>query len=132
LRRIYVIEICPKWYGLVAEGLPEGRRCLYVGETGKPVAARFRDHLTGRTDRDDDRDLSGRVFRRMRSDQSGGSLRRGVDASLRFDLFDRIEPVSDQEAASVLEAGVIDELRRQGHCVYPEGAGEVSFDCFRE
>ena len=118
-----MIEIASKWHPALADGLTEGRSCFYVGETGKPVSFQFQDHLTGRTRDGPGKNISGVVFRRMRKLQGGVILERGVDATLRFDLIDVIEPVADRDQAEALESRVIDELRTEGHCVYPEGAG---------
>jgi hypothetical protein len=46
---VYIIEIMPKWYSLVAEGLPSGKCCFYVGQTSKDISERYKEHRTGRS-----------------------------------------------------------------------------------
>lgn len=137
-RRVYIIEIMPKWYELVAPELPDGRRCYYVGETAKELGERYREHLTGKS-------LAGRkpkrtqVFTRMRKEQGGGSLKKKVDLKLRRTMSDAYRPVRSKKAktlnrkAKELESRVIDELRRQGHAVYPKGkeSGSIPFQAHR-
>ena len=131
MRTVYVIEIAAKWHGEVAPGLPRARSCFYVGETRKPPSRRFQDHLEGRSQRDRRRNLSGAVFKVMRKRQSGALLERGSDARLRFGLMAGLDPVPDVERAEALEALTIDRLRAEGHCVYPEGPGEIPFESYR-
>ncbi len=131
LRRIYIIEIAPRWHSEVAEGLPAGRSCFYVGETGKAVPLRFQDHLTGKTLGSRGTNSSGAVFRRMRRLRGGAMLERGADATLRFDLMDGLETAADRDRAETVEAQTIDRLRADGHCVYPKGPGAIPFESFR-
>jgi len=130
-RRVYVIEIMPQWYDLVAPGLPSGKKCFYVGETGKDLGERFREHRTGKS-------LAGkkqkrtRVFTRMRKSKGEQDLKNKVDLKLRRRMSEQHRPVRSAKArvlkakADALEKLVIDELRLQGHAVYPKGPGTGS------
>lgn len=130
-RRVYVIEIQPPWYELVAPGLPVGRRCFYVGETGKDIAERYREHRTGEVLHGRRPKSPAQVFAKMRGAQSGAALRRRVDVVLRRTMSDRYPPAATPEEAGALEAQVVDELRRAGHAVYPKGVGSAPFEAYR-
>lgn len=131
--RVYVIEITPKWYSLVAEGLPTGKRCYYVGQTSKTLTQRYREHRTGRPSEPKEKGFnpSGRVFRKMRRNQGGSTLRRNDDTILRRSMTQQYEPVATEDEAKALENSLNDELREQGHTVYPKNDGSVPFENYR-
>ncbi len=128
---VYVIEIMPKWHREVAPNLPSGRRCFYVGQTGRSVKERFREHLTGETKAGRRPKRPARVFAKLQRANSGERLRNREDISLRRTIMARYEPQPDVPSAEKLEEQVVDDLRREGHCVYPKGLGTVPFDDFQ-
>ena len=132
--QVYVIEIMAQWYPLVAEGLPNGKRCFYVGQTSKDIGERFGEHRTGKPSGRGGFDRSGRVFRKMRNAQRDAPLLRNVDLKLRRTLTSRYEPLETQDVAIELENRLTDELRAQGHAVYPKnnGGGGTPFDSYRD
>lgn len=118
--RVYIIEIMPKWFGIVAPGIRTGQRCFYVGETGRNIEERYREHRTGES-------LPGRrpkrpatVFGRMRKRQDGRPLLNKLDLKLRLTLSDKYLEVASQVEAQELEGNAIDDLRKQGHSGLPE------------
>lgn len=129
-RRPYVIEITSKWYPLVAPGLKPGRRCYYVGETGKDIDERLREHLTGEALHGRRPKSPTRVFGLMRRDQENKPLVKNKDVYLRRTISDPYGVVTGLDAATELEARIIDELRNEGHAVYPEGFGSRDFRSF--
>lgn len=126
-----MIEILPRWYDVGAPGLPAGRRCYYVGETGKELTERYREHRTGEVLHGRRSKSPAQVFARMRKAQGGHALRRRVDVVLRRTMSDRYLPVATQEEAEALESQVVDELRVAGHAVYPKRVGSVPFEAYR-
>lgn len=130
-RRVYIIEIMPKWYDLVAPGLPSGKRCFYVGETGKDVSERFREHRTGGVKHGRRKKARARVFSRMANSNEGQALKKKEDLKLRRERMRSLPKQPDRESAEALEAATIDQLRREGHCVYPKGVGTVPFEEYR-
>jgi hypothetical protein len=128
---VYIIEIMPRWHSLVAPGLSDGKKCFYVGETSVAVAQRFKEHKTGRTTKERAIMKSGAVFRRIRNQSGGESLRRRRDVVLRASLTRKYPSQPDGEASRALEWEVVDELRGQGHCVYPPKVGGIPFKSYR-
>lgn len=129
-RRIYIIEIMPRWYSLVAPDLPEGKRCFYVGETGKSIKERYWEHRTGKV-KPGRRDKRTAVFAKMRNSQAGDELLRKTDVKLRRRLSEGYPSVETTAESEALEALVIDELRGDGHAVHPKGPGTIDFDDYR-
>ncbi len=130
--RVYIIEISDKWHDLVAPGLPVGRRCYYVGETGKDVGERFKEHKTGRSKPGRREKRRAKVFARMDRENGGETLLKNEDVVLRRGMMKDYEPQPDKSGAEALEGSVVDELREQGHCVYPRGAGTIPFESYRD
>lgn len=126
---VYVIEIMPRWHDLVAPGLPKGKRCFYVGQTGKSLTERFWEHRTGRRKDPSKGDASAKVFRRMRRYQGGSTLSRIHDVRLRRTLMDQVGPL-DADASLELESATVDFLRDAGHCVYPKNVGFTQFEAY--
>lgn len=125
-RRVYIIEIASKWYPVVAPNIAAGARCFYVGETGRDVAERFKEHRLGAIP-SRKKKRAARVFARIRVANEEQPLKRGEDVTLRRRMFDDLDPVATHEEADALEAQVIDDLRSEGHVVYPERFGSVPF-----
>ena len=121
----------PRWHSLVAPGLSDTKRCFYVGETSVSIAERYREHKTGRTT--DERAIvrPAAVFRRIRKEAGGESLRKERDVALRRSLMRNYEPQPDAEASRSLESSAVDELRSHGHCVYPRNVGRIPFKSYR-
>ena len=117
--RVYIIEINSGWYQLVANRLPAGKRCYYVGETGRAVEERFREHRTGTVRPGDAATKSVAPFSVMLSDNGGKPLSRKQDILLRRTLMARYPPQRSRDEVRELERLVIDELRAAGNCVYP-------------
>lgn len=128
---IYVIEIMPQWYPLVAEGLPPGKRCYYVGQTSKSCSARYKEHRTGRSDGDPRFNRPGKVFTTMRNAQEGRTLRRNFDTTLRRTMTEGYELLKTEQDAIDQENWLNDKLRREGHAVYPVGDGTLPFESYR-
>ncbi len=131
-RRVYIIEIMEKWHDLVAPGLPDNKRCYYVGETGKDVSERFYEHKSDRTKPGRRPKRRARVFDKIGKENGGRTLRKNIDVVLRRGMMQAYDPQPDVHLAEALEASVVDELRRQGHCVYPRGVGTTPFDSYRD
>lgn len=128
-RRVYIIEIRPPWVEAAVERqAAAGRRCLYVGETGKAIEQRVAEHLAG------DKRVA-QCFRAARKAKGRARqaewrdtpLLRGQDVWLRTKLFQRIPPAFGNEASEQQEAEVIDMLRRKGYIVFPKHAGSEPF-----
>jgi len=129
-RRIYIIEIMPKWHSLVAPDLPEGKRCFYVGETGKPIKERYWEHRTGNV-KPGRRSKRTAVFTKMRNSQDGEPLLPKIDVKLRRRMSEAFPSVETQDDSEALEAVVIDGLRRDGHAVHPKGPGDIDFEDYK-
>lgn len=135
LYRVYIVEIASRWHDLVAPGLPDGKRCFYVGETGRTVEERYREHRTGTV-------LSGRkakrsagVFAKLLAENNGEPLQRKRDVDLRRTLMARYQPQPTSDESQELERQVIDDLRSEGHCVYPKDRlrpHKFDFKAYRE
>ena len=128
-RRIYIIELRPPWVApVVGTRIRSDVRCFYVGETGKGILDRVAEHLTG--DRrvaqcfKDARRAKGRP---LGQDWRDTPLLRGEDVWLRTKLFRDIPAAVGNQASVEQEARVVDALRRQGHIVFPKGAGSEPF-----
>lgn len=67
----------------------------------------------------------------MRNSQYGEPLLPKVDVKLRRRMSEAYPGVDTQVESEALEAVVIDELRGEGHAVYPKGPGAVDFDDYR-
>ena len=124
--RVYIIEVAAKWIPDVAPQASPGQRCFYVGETGKSLSERFAEHRTGRV-------KPGRRQRRKKvwltdklRELKGGALDRS-DVSLRRTMSDRYPEVATRTESEHLESRVIDDLRRDGHIVFPRKGGTVPF-----
>lgn len=127
-RRIYIIEIMPRWHSLVASDLPEGKRCFYVGETGRDVEERYLEHRTGEVAPGRKAKRRTRVLARIAREKGQAELVDGVDIRLLRSLGGRYRPVRTTDESVQLESDVIDEFRGKGHVVYPDTAGTVPFD----
>jgi hypothetical protein len=130
--RVYIIEIMPKWYELIAPGLPDEKCCYYVGETGRDVGERFKEHKTGRARPGRREKRRAKVFAKMDRENGGETLLKSEDVILRRGMMKAYEPQPDKSQAEALEASVVDELREEGHCVYPRGVGTIPFDFYRD
>ena len=129
-RRIYIIEIRPPWIeSAVGKRLPDGVRCLYVGETGKAIEERIAEHLTGPQ-------RVAQCFKDARKAKGGTSgkdwrstpLARGTDVWVRWKMLEKFPPALGSEASEAQEARAIDSLRRQGFIVFPRNAGSLPFN----
>ena len=118
-----MIEILPVWHEVVAPGLEPGKSCFYVGETGKRIRERFREHRTGKADEGKRLKPPVKVFRKIFAANGGTELRDGRDVLLRHDINRNYRPVKTKADADALEAAVITELRKEGHVVYPKSRG---------
>lgn len=129
--RVYVIEIMAKWFDIVAPNLPAGRRCYYVGETGKTLGERYREHRTPKTVAGRREKRAAAVFAMMRKHQGERPLKRTVDVKLRRTISDLYREVATREESEALEQQVIDYLRSEGHAVFPKGPGLIPFGNYR-
>lgn len=135
-RQVYIIEIMEKWYPEVAPDLPEGKRCFYVGETGKEPGVRFKEHRSRRSIGGNP-PSSGKIFKKMRRIRGLELLARNGDVRLRRKMAGKYRSVSSKKAkvlkgkAKKLEGQVIDELRAQGHAVHPKQDGTIPFEKYR-
>ena len=129
-RRVYIIEIRPPWIdAAVGRAVPEGVRCLYVGETGKDVEQRVAEHLAGPL-------RVAQCFKNARKakastlgqDWQDTALTRGTDVWLRSKMLEKLPATTGNDAAQELEAQVVDSLRRRGFLVFPRGVGTEPFD----
>ena len=118
-KRVYVIEILPRWYDLAAEkaGAPiaAGRKVFYVGKTGRYVGTRYRQHRTGVK--------AASIFRKIRREKglSGAAdptLKELVDTQLRRDLTAGIPDDMTEERVLKAESDLAKELRDEGHTVF--------------
>jgi hypothetical protein len=124
--RIYIIEVMPRWYPTVAPNVRPGKCCFYVGQTGKDVAERYREHRRGpRWDRRPKRPVE--VFRKIRAAKGGADLVNKDDLKLRRTMFEPYPVLSTQAEAEKREAEIVDQLRLEGHVVYPRGLGKLPF-----
>lgn len=129
-RNVYVIEVMPQWHHLVAPNLPDGKTCFYVGETGRDIRERFREHLTGETKPGRKKKASVQPFKNMLARNGQVPLRRNQDMKLREQMTGdrgsvrRRKPGKLAEAAKNLERDFVLELRREGHAVYPKRVGK--------
>ena len=129
---IYIIEIMPRWHYLVAPDLPPGKRCFYVGQTSHNVSERYREHLTGKSKPGRRKKATVRALKPIFKSKDGEPLERKVDVTLRRNMMAAYPTTTDQEEANDLEAKAVEDLRLEGHCVYPEGLGETDFAAYRE
>ena len=130
-RRIYIIEIMPRWHSLVAPDLHEGKRCFYVGETGKDIEERYLEHRSGEVEPGRREKRRTKVLARISREKGEKELIDGVDIRLLRSLGGRYPSVMTTEQSVELESVVIDEFRGKGHVVYPDTAGAVPFDKHR-
>lgn len=124
--RVYIIEVMPPWHELVAPTIAPGKRCFYVGQTGKDVSERYREHRVGvspgrRAKR------PAEVFRKIRLAKGGADLVNKVDVKVRRTMFEGYPEMPTVAEAEALEASVVDALRADGHVVYPRGIGQIPF-----
>ena len=126
-RRVYIIEIMPKWHSLVAPDLPEGKRCFYVGETGKDVEERYLEHRTGEVAPGRREKRRTKVLSRIARQKGSAELEDGGDIRLMRSTAGQYPAASTVEDSEALEARVIDIYRRKGHVVYPDTAGNEPF-----
>jgi len=129
---IYIIEIMPRWHHLVAPDLPPGKRCFYVGQTSHDVAERYREHLTGKSKPGRRKKATVRALKPIFKAKGGAPLQRNVDVTLRRTMMAAYPTTTDQDEANDLEAKAVEDLRLEGHCVYPVGLGETDFAAYRE
>lgn len=127
--RVYILEVAPQ----LARQLPKlrsfiqpGQRCFYVGETGKPVKDRIAEHRTG--------EPHGAGAKKVKKCVLSDSLRRLVGRRLtaeelayRRKVSNRYPPVESRDAVLELERQAIDDLRAEGHIVYPESGGTGAY-----
>ena len=124
--RVYIIDVMPRWYHLVAPGIAPGKKCFYVGQTGKDVSERYREHRVGvRYGRRAKRPVE--VFRKIRAAKDGADLINKVDVKLRRTMVEQFAEMPSVDEVGVLEASLVDELRAAGHVVYPRGLGQIPF-----
>lgn len=114
--QVYVIQIREKWHPLVASDLQVGKRCFYVGVTGKDPLERLDEHLRGINSRGKPGDPSAKVFKKMRAQQGGRSLIRGEDVY--FSQRRARGPFDSREEAESVEKRTIETMRAQGHEIY--------------
>lgn len=130
---VYIIEITRDWYPVVADDLPIGKRCFYVGQTEIDVADRFKEHRNGKSH------IKGRAmvgkpkapFRRMLKENRGRTLRRKRDVVLRRTMMKAYRPTKTDSASRRQEARAIDVLRAEGHKVFPKTSGSIPFVDYR-
>jgi hypothetical protein len=127
--RVYILEAAPE----LAQQLPKirlfiqsGQRCFYVGETGKPVRDRIAEHRTGKP--------HGAGAKKVKKCQLSDGLRRLVGRPLtaeelayRKKASSRYPAVATRDEVLGLEKQAVDDLRAQGHIVYPEGGGTGAY-----
>ncbi len=118
-KRVYVIEILPRWCDLAAEkaGAPiaAGRKVFCVGKTWRYVGTCYRQHRTGVK--------AASIFRRIRREKKTGgetdpTLKELVDTQLRRDLTAGIPDDMTEERALKAESDLARELRAEGHTVF--------------
>jgi hypothetical protein len=118
-KRVYVIEILPRWHDLAAEKadapIAAGRKVFYVGKTGRYVGTRYRQHRTGFK--------AASIFKKIRKEKklSGATdptLKELVDTQLRRDLTAGIPDDMTEERALKAESALAQKLRDEGHIVF--------------
>ena len=118
-RRVYVIEILPKWYGVAAslndEPIGEGHCVFYVGETGLYICERYVNQRTGYK--------AGRIFKKIRREikETGAedlTLEDSVDTRLRQDLAAGVPDGLTRDEALKEESALAASLAAQGHTVF--------------
>ena len=131
--QVYVIEIMDRWYYLVAPGLPPGKRCFYVGQTGKDLTVRYKEHRSGRPRTAGARPQSATVFKKIRKETGGEILRKRIDTVLRRSMTEGIGWMSTDES-EMIEEGIVLKLRRDGHAVYPKKVAKdlLPFESYRD
>ena len=129
--QVYVIEIGTQWCDVVAPGLPEGKRCFYVGQTGERLTDRYKEHRTGRPFKKGRLIQPGKVFKRIREENGGETLRRNVDTFLLRSMTREYGTMSKAESEQLEEALIV-YLRQNGHAVYPDGGAKdlIPFDTY--
>lgn len=119
---VYVIEIAAKWYPDLGPTIPEGKTCLYVGQSKRRPRKRFKQHRRGHPFVKKGGEAAANPFR----DIAQARLRQGLratlvmdeDARLRRDLMDEREPVIGKSAAEDLEFATAERLRGEGYYVF--------------
>jgi len=101
--KVYVIEVDPvvRRHGAVVSANPDANPalpCLYIGQTGREIEERFREHQTGM------------------GEKKGGRFLKGNCLRLRPDVYDVFNPMPQLESL-VLERELAIELRAEGHTV---------------
>jgi RNase adaptor protein for sRNA GlmZ degradation len=121
LRRVYVIQIAPKWIPVVRPTFDPDVECLYVGQTKSPIGARFKQHRRGHPYTKKGGEAAAKIFRDIRQARlevdPRGTLIDGEDTWLRGDLMDHLEPVEGKPEALKLERATADHLRSLGYKV---------------
>ena len=125
-RNVYVVEIDSKWIPIVRPKLDAAVTLLCVGQSKKPPGKRLKEHRRGYKPKDSPGRAAAIIFRdihKARLDLNmTGTLVKGEDARIRWDLMTKLGPVKGRKAAEELEELAANDLRDQGFQV--EGPGK--------
>ncbi len=120
-RWIYVIEIAATWYSDLGPAIPDGKTCLYVGQSKNRPRKRFKQHRRGHPFVKKGGEAAANPFRAIAQARSAQGLRATLvedeDAWLRRDLMNQREPAMGKSAALDLELATAERLRAQGYHV---------------
>lgn len=121
LRRVYVIEIDPKWISVVRPNFDPRVTTFYVGETRKDVGRRFKEHRRGYRPANNPGNAAARIFRAIHKARLAaglhGALVKDEDAWIRWDLMEALDPVYGKRDARELELATALDLRSRGYQV---------------
>lgn len=123
---VYIIEIVPRWYDLVAPPDRPWEALLLRRPDRQGRVGALPRAPDGRETRETS-EAGRRGLPKIREAKNGVDLTNKVDVKLRRTMFEDYHGIPSAQEAEMLEASVVDELRVAGHVVYPRGLGQIPF-----